>query len=97
VKRLNPKIEQLIAKSFLRLFAGTAVTVLLAVVGYVVAQGIRVIDAEFLFGKPRAAGSEGGIFPFIVSSVYITAVSLSISIPLGLGSAIYLTEYTRES
>lgn len=97
MKRPNPKIEQWIAKSFLLLFAGTAVAVLLAIVGYVLAQGIRVIDAQFLFGKPRAAGSEGGVFPFIVSSVCITAVSLSISIPLGLGSAIYLTEYTRES
>jgi phosphate transport system permease protein len=87
----------MIAKSLLRLFAATAVMVLLSIVGYVVVQGIRVIDTEFLFGQPRSMGREGGVLPFIISSVYITVISLSISIPLGLGSAIYLTEYTRES
>ncbi|OHB75760.1 MAG: phosphate ABC transporter, permease protein PstA [Planctomycetes bacterium RBG_16_55_9] len=94
---LSPKVKQVIAKTILQLSAGIAVAVLLGIVGYVVVKGIKVIDAEFLFGKPRSMGREGGIFPFIISSIYITVISLLVSVPLGLGSAIYLTEYTRET
>jgi phosphate transport system permease protein len=95
--RLHPKTQELIAKTVLWLLAGIAVTTLLAIVGYVVVKGVRVINADFLFGYPRSMGREGGILPFIISSIYITAISLLVSIPLGLGSAIYLTEYTKES
>jgi phosphate transport system permease protein len=97
MKRLNPKKQELIARCILRLFAGVAVATLLAIVGYVVAKGVKVIDADFLFGHPRSMGREGGILPFIISSIYITAISLLVSVPLGLGSAIYLTEYTGEN
>jgi phosphate transport system permease protein len=96
MKRLNPRTEERIAKVVLWLFAGTAVALLAGIVGYVVFKGIRVINFGFLLGKPKSMGREGGVFPFIVSSVYITVISLLVSIPLGLGSAIYLTEYTRE-
>ncbi len=96
MKPLGPKINERIAKTILCVFAGIAIAVLVCIVGYIVIKGIRVIDARFLFGKPRSMGREGGILPFIISSVYITVISLLISIPLGLGSAIYLTEYTRE-
>lgn len=97
MKRLNPKTQELLAKTALRLFAFVAVGVLVAIVGYVIFKGLAVINLEFLLGRPRSMGREGGVFPFIVSSIYITAISLLISIPLGLGSAIYLTEYTRET
>lgn len=95
--RLHPKTQELIAKIVLSLLAGIAVTTLLAIVGYVVVKGLRVINADFLLGYPRSMGREGGILPFIISSFYITAISLLVSIPLGLGSAIYLTEYTKDS
>jgi phosphate transport system permease protein len=42
-------------------------------------------------------GRAGGIFSTIVSTVYLLIVSLVIAIPLGVGTAIYLTEYTKES
>jgi phosphate transport system permease protein len=77
------------------LFAATAVGVLMTIVGYVVFKGVRVIDVGFLTGHPRSMGREGGVFPFIISSVYITGISLLVAIPLGLSSAIYLTEYTK--
>ena len=97
MRRLNPRAQQTIAKNILRLFTGVAVGVLLAIIGYVGIKGLRVINVEFLFGHPRSMGREGGVLPFIISSIYITVISLVISIPLGLGSAIYLTEYTRET
>jgi phosphate transport system permease protein len=97
MKRLNPRTQQTIAKNVLRLFAGVAVGVLVAIIGYVGIKGLRVINWQFLSGYPRSMGREGGVLPFIISSIYITVISLVVSIPLGLGSAIYLTEYTRET
>jgi phosphate transport system permease protein len=41
-------------------------------------------------------GRAGGIFPTIVSTVYLTLIALLVASPLGVGSAIYLTEYTTE-
>ena len=67
MRRLNPKKAELIAKGVLLLFAGTAVLALVAIVGYVVVKGIGVINLEFLFGRPRSMGREGGILPFIIS------------------------------
>ncbi len=96
MKRPHPKTQELIAKTILSLFAAIVVMTLLAIVGYVVVKGVRVINADFLFGSPKSMGREGGILPFIISTLYITVTGLLISIPLGLGSAIYLTEYTSE-
>jgi phosphate transport system permease protein len=40
-------------------------------------------------------GKTGGVFPFIISTLYMTAIALLIATPLGVGTAIHLTEYTR--
>jgi len=42
-------------------------------------------------------GRHGGIFPAIVGTFFLVLLSLIFAAPLGLGTAIYLTEYTRES
>ncbi len=94
--RMHPKTKEIIARMTLRAIAGVVILTLVSIVGYIVIKGIGVIDLKFLFGKPRSMGREGGIFPFIVSSIYITLISLAVSLPLGLGSAIYLTEYRAE-
>jgi len=94
--RVHPKTSELIAKTALRAIAAVVILTLVGIVGYVIVKGLAVIDRQFLLGQPRSMGREGGVFPFIVSSIYITVISLAVSIPLGLGSAIYLTEYRAE-
>jgi phosphate transport system permease protein len=42
-------------------------------------------------------GKAGGVFPFIVATLYMTAVAVLVATPLGVGTAIYLNEYTRPS
>jgi len=46
---------------------------------------------------PQRMGKAGGIFPTIVATIILTIVALLIATPLGVGSAVYLSEYTRES
>lgn len=73
----------------------------LAVLGLVVAlimvRGLPSISLRFLTASPEELGREGGIFPTILGTVALGVVALLIATPLGVGSAIYLTEYTHET
>ena len=71
-----------------------AVLILLAVVGYVMAQGIQVIDARFLLTAPRGGlAGEGGISTTIVTTVYLVLLAVGIATPVAVGAAIYFVEY----
>lgn len=71
--------------------------VLLAIVTYVSVKGIGVISWEFVTEVPSRMGREGGIASTIVGTLYLTAVAILISTPLGIGSAVYLTEYQQRN
>ena len=88
---------QKVAFAFLWLAGLAAVAVLLAVVGYVVAQGVKVIDLDFLLTAPRGGLSgEGGISTTIVTTFYLALLTIVIATPLGVGAAVYLVEYAGE-
>ncbi|PKM82590.1 MAG: phosphate ABC transporter, permease protein PstA [Firmicutes bacterium HGW-Firmicutes-14] len=93
---ISVKTTQKIAKTALWIAGLSTVAILIMVIGYVLFEGIPVMSWEFLTDKPRKMGSKGGIFPIIVATVYFTALTLAIAAPIGVGAAIYLTEYTRE-
>lgn len=63
---------------------------------YILREGVPHISLEFLFGFPEDMGRKGGILPTIVGTIWLTAASLVVSVPIGLGAAIYLNEYTRK-
>ncbi|NLU49902.1 MAG: phosphate ABC transporter permease PstA [Syntrophomonadaceae bacterium] len=66
---------------------------LLAIVGYVAVKGAGSISWAFLTEIPSRMGKEGGISSAIVGTLYLTVVAILISTPLGIGAAVYLTEY----
>jgi len=66
------------------------------IVFYILKEGLPSISWEFLTTFPQSMGRKGGIFPTIIGSLYLTTASLVIATPIGVGAAIYLTEYTRE-
>ena len=63
----------------------------------VLVQGVGKISWSFLADDPARSGREGGIYPIIISTLLILATALVIVIPLGLGSAIWLAEFTKKS
>ena len=65
----------------------------LFLVAYVLIQGIPNINWEFLTTKPSYLTESIGILPDILNTVYIVIATLFIVIPLGVGTAVYLTEY----
>ena len=77
------------------MYAATALTGLLTlfIVGYVLIQGIPNLSWEFFSTKPSYLSGNIGILPDILNTVYIVIATLLIVIPLGVGAAVYLTEY----
>jgi phosphate transport system permease protein len=72
------------------------VAVLGALLLYVFINGIRVISPEFIFTWPRGVNAEGGIWPTIVATVYVTALAMLISTPIAVLAAVYLAEYAYQ-
>lgn len=94
---INPKIEQRIALFVLWTFTLTTVFVLFFIIFYIFKEGIPVINYKFLFSNPEDMGKSGGIFSTIIGTIALTLMAIIIAAPLGIGSAIYLTEYTQEN
>lgn len=67
--------------------------ILIVIIGYILVKGLPVINWEFLTGSPVDFGASGGIFPMIISTIYVTFFAVIIATPLGVGAAIYLYEY----
>jgi phosphate transport system permease protein len=67
------------------------------ILGFIVydifSKGIGVINWEFITAAPRVGMTEGGIFPAIIGTFYVTMVTIAFSVPLGVAAAIYLNEY----
>ena len=79
---------------------GAAVVIVLAILVIIlqdiVIHGFPAISWEFLTQPPRDLGRAGGIFPAIMGTLYLVMGAIAIALPLGVGAAIYLVEYTRE-
>jgi phosphate transport system permease protein len=98
VKNLRKrKNTQNIAFAFIWLAGIIAVAALLFIVGYVVSNGFKVINLEFLTTRPAGGVSgKGGISTTIVTTVYLVILTLAIAAPLGIGTAVFMVEYTTE-
>ncbi len=70
---------------------------IVAVVIYIVIKGAPAISFEFITGFPRDGMRAGGILPAIVGTFYLTLGTAIFSVPLGIGAAIYLSEYAPEN
>jgi phosphate transport system permease protein len=70
---------------------------IIGVVIYIVQQGAPAISWEFLSGFPSNGMRSGGILPAIVGTLYLTLGTAIFSVPLGVGAAIYLSEYAGDN
>ncbi|MBX9869646.1 MAG: phosphate ABC transporter permease PstA [Burkholderiaceae bacterium] len=61
----------------------------------VVSLGAAKLDWNFLSKAPKRSGREGGIFPMLVSTVLILTVAITLVLPIGLGCAIWMSEFAR--
>jgi phosphate transport system permease protein len=88
---------QQIGFGILTLIALLTVIPIIAVVVFITIQGAPAISWEFISGFPSEGMRAGGILPAIVGTFYLTLGTALFSVPLGVGAAIYLSEYASES
>jgi phosphate transport system permease protein len=93
---LNPRFEQKIVRTVLWLFTFITVAILVFIIVFILRKGLPAVTWEFLSKNPVDMGRSGGIFSTIVGTITLTFMALLIATPLGVGTAIYLTEYTFE-
>jgi phosphate transport system permease protein len=93
----NRYLAQRLGFGLLTLAAVVVVAPILIVVGTIVAKGIGAINWEFLSAMPRDGMRAGGIFPAIVGTLLLALGTALVAIPIGVGGAIYLSEYARDT
>ena len=93
---MTPRRAERIALGFMVSGAFLALAILFFIIAVIMIKGLPHVTLRFLLDNPMDMGRAGGIFSTIVSTIYLLVVSLIIAIPLGVGTAIYLTEYTVE-
>src|SRR5512136_1667238 len=74
------------------------VLILLVIIGYVIVRGVSSISWSFLTTAPKGGMSgEGGISTVVVCTLYLITLTMAIVVPLGVGAAIYLSEYASDN
>ena len=91
------EIFQKVGFSFLGLITLLTIIPIIMVVGYIIWQGFPAISLEFLSGFPSNGMKDGGILPAIVGTFYLTLGTALFSVPLGVGAAVYLSEYAPDN
>ena len=95
--RIPPKVTQAIAIAVLGTATLLTVAVLVFIIAFVLSKGLPGVTWEFLSSSPKDMGKAGGILPTLVGTVLLPLLAIAIALPLGVGTAVYLTEYTREN
>jgi phosphate transport system permease protein len=73
-----------------------AVLMLVIILGYVLVRGLPALDLAFFTERPLPYGEVGGgVAPAIIGSLYILGIACLVGIPIGVGAAIYLSEFGR--
>jgi phosphate transport system permease protein len=75
---------------------GLSIVILPIIVVWVTTNGVGAISLEFLTGRPYRF-EYGGIFPQIMGSIYLVSLCTLFGAPLGIASAIYLSEYASDN
>ncbi len=92
---MRRKLYEIIGWGILYGCAGITASLLLFLIGYILFRGIGGISWQFLSTAESVIQGTVGILPAIQNTVFVIVVSLVVSIPLGVGAAVYLTEYAR--
>jgi phosphate transport system permease protein len=90
-------LTQNIAKVLIWIAAFSTIAVMILILFQILKEGLPVLHLRFFLDSPRSMGREGGIFSTIIGTFALTIVAIVVATPLGVGTAIFLREYTRES
>ncbi len=89
------KLSEFLGINLLRVFIAITAIFLVLFLYVIFSRGGKMISWEFLTQSPRRFMTEGGIFPAIVGTFWLTVFSMMVALPLGIFSAIFLTSYAK--
>ena len=92
-ERMNKRVTNGIALGVIGLAAIATVGALGTILLYVIINGIGQLTPAFIFTWPHGVNMEGGIWPTIQSTLYVTALAMLITTPIAVLAAVYLAEY----
>ena len=92
----NRKVERLWGLLFLMMTILLILPVLV-ILGVLVYKGGPILSIDFLFTEPKDGMTAGGIFPALVGTIWLVAVALLASVPVGVAAALYLSEYAPDN
>ncbi|MCK8817772.1 phosphate ABC transporter permease PstA [Natroniella sulfidigena] len=96
VENSTDNLKQKIGFNLLRGATWIILAIVLIIISHIVRQGIGVISWEFITEPPRSGMTEGGIWPAIMGTVFVTILTAVFSVPVGVFAAIYLNEYAKQ-
>lgn len=97
IPQLTARQSERLGFAGMALLAGLTIFPIVAVVIYILYLGSGAISWEFLTKMPENGMRDGGIWPAIVGTFYLTLGTAVFSVPLGIGAAIYLAEYAKDN
>ena len=90
------KIEEKLGFATITLATLLVIFILFFILYDIFSKGAQVINWEFITDKPRKGMTEGGIWPAIVGTFWVSLVTIIFSVPIGMFTAIYLNEYAKQ-
>ncbi|RUS43848.1 phosphate ABC transporter permease PstA [Cohnella sp. AR92] len=94
---MKAKTADRIATAVIVCVAGLIILVLAALLGYLLVRGLGHISWHFLTSAPQAIKAGGGIGPQLFNSLFLLVLTMIITIPLGIGAGIYMSEYAKDN
>jgi phosphate transport system permease protein len=94
---MNRALAQRLGFGLLGFVSLLVVVPILVVIGVIVARGVVAINWQFLTTMPHGGMKEGGILPAIVGTLFLTLGTALVAVPIGIGGAVYLSEYARDT
>lgn len=92
-ERVDKRLTNTVALGVIWLAALATVGALGTILLYVIVNGIGQMNFGFIFGWPHGVNMEGGIWPTIQSTLYVTVLAMLITTPVAVLAAVYLAEY----
>ena len=90
-------LTQSIAKVLIWMAALLTIAVMILILFQILKEGLPILHLRFFLNSPKNMGREGGILPTIIGTMALTLVAIVFATPLGVGTAVFLREYTREN
>ena len=96
LNRSNARNQKLVRLLF-GLMTGLLILPVLIILTVLIVKGSPVVNLDFLLTEPTNGMTSGGIFPALIGTLWLVAVALLVSVPIGIAAAIYLSEYAPDN